>query len=120
MNYTHKGSWVIQCLPELSATLDYRREFSVEELKMIARGYIPQQMEDKWFIFLEDTTLYLHRSWTGICIYKVELQEITNGWTVRQAWINCNPDQYKRKDDCHESEKLDRLISFLIMDEGRG
>jgi len=29
-------------------------------------------MEDKWFIFLEDDWLYLHRSWTGTCVYKVQ------------------------------------------------
>ena len=117
MNHAHKGSWVVQCLPEFSATLDYKREFSMEEFKAISRGFIPQEMEDKWFMYLEETTLYMHRSWIGFCIYKVELQEIANGWAVRKAWINCNSVQYKRKDDCYESEKLDRLISFLIMDK---
>ncbi len=102
------------------AALGYSREFSLEELRMIARGFIPQEMEDKWFMYLDNATLYMHRSWTGICIYQVELQEIANGWAVRQVWINCNPVQYIRKDDCYESERLDRLISFLIMHECLG
>ena len=118
MNYAHKDSCSIQRFPGVAAMLHYRREFSVEEFKMISRGFIPQEMEDKWFMYLEDTVLYMHRSWTGICIYKVELQEMANGWAVRQAWINGNSVQYKRKDDCYESERLDRLISFLVMDEG--
>ena len=117
MKYARKDSWLILYMPESATMLDYGRECSEEEFKMISRGFIPQEMEDKWFMYLEDTTLYMHRSWTGICIYKVEFQEMANGWAVRQAWINCNSVQYKRKDDCYESERLDRMISFLIMDE---
>jgi len=118
MKHARKDSWPIQCMPEAATMLDYGREFSGEEFKMISRGFIPQEMEDKWFMYLDNTTLCIHRSWTGLCIYQVELQEKANGWAVSQAWINCNPDQYTRKDDCYESERLDKLISFLIKDDG--
>jgi len=32
-------------------------------------GLVPEEIEDKWFIYWEDDTLFFHRSWTGNCIY---------------------------------------------------
>lgn len=30
-------------------------------------------MEDKWFSYMDENTLYAHRSWTGYCIYIIEI-----------------------------------------------
>ena len=30
-------------------------------------------MEDKWFSYMDGNTLYAHRSWTGYCIYIIEI-----------------------------------------------
>jgi len=34
-------------------------------------GFIPECMEDKWFMYFEDNVLYCHRSWTGQFVYKI-------------------------------------------------
>ncbi len=54
--------------PNKFSSLEYSRDFTVEEYGKIAKGVIPLEMEDKWFIHLEDDTLNLYRSWTGHCI----------------------------------------------------
>ena len=38
-------------------------EFSEEQMDKMKIGLIPQQMEDKWFIFYEEEWLYFHRSY---------------------------------------------------------
>lgn len=30
-------------------------------------------MEDKWFSYMDENTLYAHCSWTGYCIYIIEI-----------------------------------------------
>jgi len=67
-----RNSWRTQPMSDKTAQLPYTRVLSLEEYERISFGLRPRQMEDKWFIFLEDDWLYLHRSWTGTCVYKVQ------------------------------------------------
>jgi ADP-ribosyl-[dinitrogen reductase] hydrolase len=43
--------------------------FTVKQFSKLILGLIPQQMEDKWFIYYEKERLYFYRSWTGNKIY---------------------------------------------------
>jgi hypothetical protein len=49
-------------MPAEKAQLDYSAEFTPEEFAKIAEGLIPEEMEDKWYIHLEDNALYFNRS----------------------------------------------------------
>ena len=69
-----RQSWSNIPLPEQRASLSFEREFTQEEYELIRHGLIPEAMEDKWFIFLEDDVLYFYRSWTGNCIYQLSLR----------------------------------------------
>lgn len=66
--------------------LEYQRVLSVEEYHWLILGEVPRQMEDKWFIYFSEGHLYYHRSWTGICIYELELMPHGEGAAITQAW----------------------------------
>ncbi len=89
-------------MPETRQPLAWRREFSPNELATVACGLIPQEMEDKWFIFLEDDVLWFHRSWTGLCCYQVRLE----GGRVSEAWFNPEVD--------HTAKEHADLLGFLV------
>lgn len=72
-------------------------------------------MEDKWFVFLESDRLYLCRSWTGSCIYEVQLVEQNGQHAIAEAWVNRDPKQYKATDDKHDSDLLLYLIDCLML-----
>ena len=72
-------------LPELFSDADGER---------IMLGHIPEDMDDKWFIFFEEGWLYFHRSWTGHCIFAVRLDGSPNGIRVTDAWASRNREQY--------------------------
>jgi len=116
MENARKDSWETQPMPPETAILSYSEEFSSDEFEKISRGLVPQEMEDKWFIYLDGTTLHLHRSWTGICIYQVELEEKAGKYAVRRALVNRNPTQYQATDDVYDSELLHFLVSNLLLD----
>src|SRR5437588_10029082 len=63
-----------QPMPETKARMQVSQTFTDEEYQRMQMGTIPQEMEDKWFIYFEDGWFFFHRSWTGICIYQVRLE----------------------------------------------
>ncbi|MGB3511189.1 MAG: hypothetical protein WBA93_18525 [Microcoleaceae cyanobacterium] len=65
--------------------------YTKAELERITMGLIPQSMDDKWFIFYEEPWLYLHRSWTGLCIFKVCFEVVDEYAAVTEAWVNREP-----------------------------
>ncbi|MFZ1039972.1 MAG: hypothetical protein WCA79_07110 [Anaerolineales bacterium] len=60
-------------MPAVKTRLAFEPCFT--EFEKITRGIVPHQMEDKWFIFLEDMQLNFHRSWTGQCIYQIKFKK---------------------------------------------
>jgi len=58
-----RQSWPnIKPLPEQRAPLSIERTFTEEEYDLFRHGLIPEVMEDKWFIFLEDDVLYFQKT----------------------------------------------------------
>lgn len=78
--------------------------------KMI-NGLIPQQMEDKWFIYYENEWLYFHRSWTGNGIYKAKLNKENDGYSITEFWAERNQEKYKNEDDNSDIENFSFLIA---------
>jgi len=105
-----RESWKILLLPEIRADLGFTESYTAEDFERIQRGFIPQEMEDKWFVFYEEPWLYLHRSWTGNCIYGVRFQVSNSEVVAVESWVS--------RDAEHDKEtriEYDRaLLTFLI------
>jgi len=97
------------------ATLPYSDSFSQTEFEALQRGLLPSAMEDKWFVFWEADSLFLHRSWTGFCVYRVEFQRSGDRFDIAQATVAANSEQYRRGSDRHEAAVLDFLIRGLLL-----
>jgi hypothetical protein len=107
--------WKTRAMPATTASLAYNQEFTSDEFARISLGHIPEAMEDKWFIFLDGTTLYLHRSWSGDCIYQVEFREQAGTFTVDRALVNRDQVEYRSTDDAYDAALLHFLISNLLL-----
>jgi len=106
-----RSSWKTEPLPESRERLPYDRRFDAARHERLLRGLVPEQMEDKWFIFHEEGWLYFHRSWTGRCMYAVRLRaESDGGSAVDEAWVNRAPEQYANTDADYDT----RLLAFLV------
>lgn len=97
------------------ASIHLDREFSDDEILLIQRGFLPEKMEDKWFIYWQDDTLFFHRSWTGYCIYVAHFQCIEGEWRLIGAEANRNPEQYHLSSDHQEAKMIDYLIDLLLL-----
>src|SRR5437868_5163558 len=85
-----RQSWNTQPVPHPHARADlgFAQSYDPVDFERIKRGLIPEQMEDKWFIFFEEPWLYFHRSWTGACIYAVRFEPDDRGFSAVQSWAS--------------------------------
>ncbi len=93
----------------------FERSFSSEEYELISNGLIPEQMEDKWFIYLESDWVNFHRSWTGYWVYRLRLVRVPSGYKVTEAWVNRDPKQYASRNEKHDAAVLEFLIDRLLL-----
>ena len=89
----NQDSWNILPLPTSRISLGFAATYDDSEAERMRQGFIPRQMEDKWFIYFADGWLYFYRSWTGACIFGVRfdsrgvhvLKGVPGDWTLLAA-----------------------------------
>lgn len=106
-----RDDWKITPLSTKRASIACDRTYSAQEMERLKQGYVPQEMEEKWFMFVEEPWLYLHRSWTGVGFFQVRFE----GGRVAEAWVTREPEHYKSTDDTGDS-----LLLALVLDEFAG
>lgn len=110
-----KSDWKTVEMPESVEKFSVERVFADEEMEDIKEGHKPREMEDKWFMYYENGCLFMHRSWTGFCIYIVDLSEKGK----LHVTVNRNPEQYKEKNIESDKIMLNTLIDRLIKQRGK-
>ena len=118
MEATTRDSWHCEALPTLRADLGYTRAFDRLEAERAKLGLIPEAMEDKWFILFDDGWLLFYRSWTGFCIFGLELVATREGFRVGASWVSRDPEQYGGDSVDEERQLVADLIDRLVSDEG--
>lgn len=106
-----KFDWKTSDMPAQCTKFLLKRKISEPEMETLKLGNIPQAMEDKWFWYFEDGKLYVHRSWTGFCIY---ILSFTPGSDIIEVIANRDPQQYKCTDDTEDAKNLNNLLDWWI------
>jgi len=105
-----RSDWKTEPMPKQHDTFILNRHFSEEEMETLRCGNIPKAMEDKWFWYMEDSTLWAHRSWTGYCIYRIDFMKDDN----HVVTVNRDPEQYKCTSIEEDIAKLNSLLDWWI------
>ena len=103
-----RDDWKTTPMPEKHETFVLNRPFSEKEMCALRLGNIPKEMEDKWFWYMEGSTLWAHRSWTGFCIYKIDFKEDQRHIVT----VNRDPDQYGSTDIEEDLRLLNGLLDW--------
>ena len=103
-----KYDWENHDMPAQNDSFILRRSFSEDQMAALRHGNIPQEMEDKWFWYMEGNTLYAHRSWTGFCVFIVEFSSDGNN----KVTVNRDPSQYKSVSIEEDRESLNELLNW--------
>ncbi|MBE2224119.1 MAG: hypothetical protein IAF02_21445 [Anaerolineae bacterium] len=109
------SSWNIKPMPEAHKELPLSGVYTEEEFEKMSYGFLPQDQQDKWFIYLEDDWLFFHRSWTGTCVFKLEIVLNNCKYHAIKAIVNRDPEQYRNTDDRQDVELISYLIDTLLL-----
>ncbi len=111
---TCKGDWETTPLPAKRTSFDLGWTFDAVTSLRIRKGYFPKQMEEKWFAWFDGQILYLHRSWTGFCIYEVTFAAIGDQLIAVSVSANRDPEEHGETDDQEDSKNILGLLNWLF------
>jgi hypothetical protein len=102
-------------LPEQREALGLSLRLSSAEAAKLADGFIPQEMEDKWFVYYEEPWLFFQRSWTGHRIYQLRFAPDAGDLVVVESWVNRKPNEYGWTDTEFDRRYVVFLIDTLLL-----
>ena len=117
MKAARSKDWQTRPMPVQRTVVRLDRKYTREQMDRIRLGVIPEQMEDKWFIYWKKGSLYFHRSWTGICIYIVHFVPEGDGHRMMDAEVNRDESEYMETSDETDQEMIPFLIDLLLLQQ---
>ena len=109
-----RSDWQAEDMPLLHTRFRMRMHIGQEQLECLRFGHIPQEMEDKWFWYMEGNKLYAHRSWTGHCIFILTFRE---GSDTILVTANRDPGQYSNKSVRSDKETVRSLLGWWCREQ---
>ncbi len=106
-----RSDWKTKEMPEKNEPFPLEMDLTAGEFSLLRQGHIPQEMEDKWFLFFEEGVLYVCRSWTGFCIYQIP---VSPDGKIRGGTVNRDPEQYGETDPCRDGIMAEYLVSCQV------
>ena len=85
-------------------------EWTAGQWQRVRHGVRSASMDEEWDVLLEGDRLFLHRSWTGTCIFEVTVESTANGARPVRAVVESDPERYRRTGDEAEGALLDVLL----------
>jgi len=101
--------------PVLRVDLGLSHSYTSSEFGQIRRGFVPMDMDERWFIYYEEPWLYIHRSWTGVCVYGVRFETSGDGASIVESWVNRDSEQYKESSIESDRELCTFFIGTLLL-----
>lgn len=106
-------SWRTEPMPAQRAPMTVEGRIDQASYEQLSRGAVPESQDDKWFAYLDDDVLHLHRSWTGYEIFRVRFARDDAGeYAVAEAWVNRDPAQVDFTQELEE-QILGQLLNTL-------
>jgi len=105
-----RKKWYDEKKGKILVPFTMERRFTNAQWEQICHGSTPQEMEDKWVIFEEDSVVYFVRSWTGEGIYKLHFKSTESGVAVESAFV-----RRQIGADCNAAEKVGALIDAFLL-----
>ena len=112
------SDWKTKRMPYKCTHVRLGLTLTEEQFEELAWGHIPLAMEDHWFMYWDGKCLDFHRSWSGICIFRMHVERDTDSersYVVTHATVNRDPDQYAETNDAR-----DAVLAEILLGEALG
>lgn len=104
-----RADWEISDMPAEQETFTIKRKFTAEGMNKLSFGHIPSEMEDRWFSYMENNRLFIHRSWSGNCIFILTFPR--HGKKIKVT-VNRDQNQYACTDVEEDKTELNSLLDW--------
>jgi hypothetical protein len=112
------ADWEIHPMPAMQTNITLDLSYSEANMARIRHGFIPTNMDEKWFLYFADDCLHMHRSWTGLCIFQVYFSRAGEEWRATHAVANRDREQYGETSDEVDRDLIADLIhGYLVTDD---
>ena len=105
-----RQSWKNSPAPSMREEFKVAWTFPPAMAKRMIAGHIPEDMNDRWFILMEDGWLLFHRSWTGSCIFGLKVDPSPEGVVINEGWVSRKVDEYSSNDIDQDVELAQTLV----------
>jgi len=109
-----RDDWRVFDMPVTYETSLLNKELNAAEYQALLMGFLPRDMDDRWFMYANEGYVYLHRSWTGHCIFRLKIEVIKDDCLLTELRINRDTDQYKSTNVEVDKREVDSILSYLI------
>ena len=115
MNKTiSRDNWRIVDMPVESETTLLNIKLAAAEYQALVIGFLPKDMDDRWFMYANDGWLNLHRSWTGHCIFRLKIEKTDDGCILSELQVNRDYNQYKSTNIEADKNEAESVLRYLI------
>lgn len=104
------SDWNIKTMPTQVEHFELTRTLTRDEWKIVRRGILPTEMEHKWFVYADESSIHFHRSWTGFCIYRLDIVPADDGVSVVGGSVNRDRSQYQGDSIRTETENVSNFL----------
>ena len=109
-----KSNWRTVDMPETWEAAEINRSLTEEDYQTLICGFIPRDMDDRWFLYVQNDWVYLHRSWTGHCIFKLKLEVLSSHVILTDIRINRDPNQYRSVNLEADKNEANSILTSLL------
>ncbi len=109
-----KAKEPLPSMPSNRTTIRLDRLFSSDEIELIKMGLTPSETDNRCFMYWENEKLFIHRSWTGYCMFVVRF--VAEGKGYRMVAADLNREQFKHTYDWKDAKLIKTLIDRLLRD----
>jgi hypothetical protein len=108
-------SWPHKPMPDARKELLLDGRYTCDEFVTISQGLVPQFSADKWFIYLEDEWLNIHRRASGSCIFQLQIVSGSGEYAANVLRVNQDPGQYRSLSDEYDVALLSYLVDAVLL-----
>jgi hypothetical protein len=101
-------------MPELYEVARLDRSLSENEYAALVCGFKPGGSDDRWIMYVQDEWVFLHRSWTGHCIFKLKLEISSGNAILTDMYINRDPEQYRSVNTEADKDEANSILTSLL------
>lgn len=86
-----------------------------EHFAKLQMGFIPENMDDRWFVYFDNDWVYLHRSWTGYETFRAKIQTENDRYTIREFWAETEPKKFNVGNENQIIELFCAVIARVVL-----